>query len=45
MITPLLRKKASHKAYQMSEYDCPRILIITSEHSHASTVLDIRAGK
>ena len=44
MITPLLRKKASDKAYQMSEYDCPRILVITSEHPHASSVLDTRAA-
>ena len=44
MITPLLRKKASDKASQMSEYNCPRILVITSEHPHASTVLDVRAA-
>ncbi len=44
MMTPLLRKKASHKASQMSEYDCSRVLVITSEHSHASTVLDRRAA-
>lgn len=44
MITQLLRKKASHKASQMSDYDCPRVLVITSEHSHASIVLDCRAA-
>ncbi len=44
MITPLLRKKASNKAFQMSEYNCPRILVITSEHPHASSVLDCRAA-
>lgn len=44
MITPLLRKKASDKASQMCKYNCPRILVITSEHPHASTVLDVRAA-
>ncbi len=45
MITPLLRQKASQKASQMSGYDkCPRVLTITSDHPHASTVLDCRAA-
>ena len=44
MITPLLRQKASNKTCQMSGHNCPRILVITSEHPHASTVLDCRAA-
>ena len=44
MITPRLRQKASNKACQMSGHNCPRILVITSEHRHASTVLDCRAA-
>ena len=39
MITPLLRRKASEKAFQMSKYSCPRLLVITSEHNEARDLL------
>ncbi|MCY3741724.1 MAG: hypothetical protein OXH00_11950 [Candidatus Poribacteria bacterium] len=37
-ITHLLRSKVSSKTKQMSGYDCPRILVITSDHQ-AATIL------
>ena len=39
-ITHLLRTKTSNKAKQMSEYNCPRILIIACEHKRANALLD-----
>ena len=44
MITPLLRHKTSRKASQMSGYNCPTVLIITSEHSYASMLLGTSAA-
>ena len=41
-ITRLLRGKASGKASQMSEYGCPRILVITCEHIDANHLLSSR---
>ena len=41
-ITPLLRKKVSSKASQMSGYNCPRILVITSDHQDAMSLMSSR---
>ncbi len=45
MITNLLRTKASSKAKQMSEYNCPRILVMTCQHSGASLLLGIKGAQ
>ncbi len=45
MITNLLRAKASQKAFQMSRYNCPRILVITSEHAEALGLLGMEGGE
>ena len=45
MITPLLRRKASEKASQMSGYSCPRLLVITCEHNEAVGLLDMRGAE
>lgn len=45
-ITPLLRRTVSSKAGQMSGYNCPRILVITSDHQDAiSLVSSITAAE
>lgn len=41
-ITHLLRSKVSSKTKQMSGYDCPRILIITSDHVAAMSLMSNR---
>ena len=41
-ITYLLRRKVSSKAEQMSGYDCPRILVIMSDHQDAISLLSSR---
>lgn len=45
MITDLLRTKASGKAKQMSNHNCPRILVITCQHPGAEVVLGIRGAE
>ena len=45
MITPLLRRKASEKASQMSGYSCPRLLVITCEHNEAVGLLDMSGAE
>ena len=41
-ITHLLRSKVSSKTKQMSGYDCPRILVITSDHQGAISLMSSR---
>ena len=41
-ITHLLRSKVSSKTKQMSGYDCPRILVITSDHVDAMSLMSSR---
>ena len=45
MITDLLRRKASKKAFQMSKYNCPRLLVITSEHTEALGLLGMEGAE
>ena len=45
MITHMLRTKVSSKAAQLSGYNLPRILIITSEHIGADFLLGPRAAE
>lgn len=45
MITNMLRTKASTKTPQLSGKEAPRVLAITTEHIHGSTLMDSLAAK
>ena len=45
MITNLLRTKASGKAEQLANHNCPRILVITCQHPGSEVVLGIRGAE
>lgn len=44
-ITNLLQRKALRKAKQMSGHNCPRVLVMTCQHSSAGLLLGIRAAQ